>query len=172
MDDIKGLKSGRIVPTTHLATYETRDNYGYGNVVDRSQVVENDPLSVTYNMVNGIIVAYLDSLANIVVQYSSEVAKELFVKNVSYLSVYSEVHDKVAPYIEGYKTPKQACAEIVKQVKIDEHTTSDDIDVQIRTLSKTICPMFEFPAINDLVLMVKQKLRELHPDSKALKSKG
>ena len=172
MDDIKGLKKGRIVPTTHLATYETRDNYGYGNVVDRSQVVENDPLSVTYNMVNGIIAAYLDSLANIVVQYSSEVAKELFVKNVSYLSVYSEVHDKVAPYIEGYKTPKQACAEIVKQVKIDEHTTSDDIDVQIRTLSKTICPMFEFPAIDDLILMVKQKLRELHPDSKALKSKG
>ena len=109
MDDIKGLKSGRIVPTTHLATYETRDNYGYGNVVDRSQVVENDPLSVTYNMVNGIIVAYLDSLANIVVQYSSEVAKELFVKNVSYLSVYSEVHDKVGIDISQHGTNEDQC---------------------------------------------------------------
>ena len=62
MDDIKGLKRGRIVPTTHLQMYETRDNYGYGNVVDRSQVVENDSLSVTYNMIDGIIRAYMDSL--------------------------------------------------------------------------------------------------------------
>ena len=48
MDDIKGLKAGKIVPTTHLANYETKN--GYGNVVDRIQRIENDSLNVTYNI--------------------------------------------------------------------------------------------------------------------------
>ena len=48
MDDINGLKKGRIVPTTHLQEYVTKN--GYGNIVDRNQVIENDSLEVTYNM--------------------------------------------------------------------------------------------------------------------------
>ena len=63
IDDINGLKNDKIVPTTHLQDYVTKN--GYGNVVDRSQVVENDSLDVTYNMINKVVEAYIDSLTNI-----------------------------------------------------------------------------------------------------------
>ncbi len=169
MDDIKGLKRGRIVPTTHLQMYETRDNYGYGNVVDRSQVVENDSLSVTYNMIDGIIRAYMDSLANIIVEYSSETAKELFINNIGYLSASSDLHEKVAPYIDGYKTPKQACAEIAKQVIISENTKTKEVNAQISALATKVCP--KFAGYDDLADMVREKLRESNPDSKAFKRK-
>ena len=50
MDDINGLKKGTIVPTTHLQEYVTKN--GYGNIVDRNQVVENDSLYTTYAMID------------------------------------------------------------------------------------------------------------------------
>ena len=63
MDDINKLKTGTIVPTTHLQNYVTKN--GYGNVVDRNQVIENDSLEVTYSMIDKVIDAYLESIANI-----------------------------------------------------------------------------------------------------------
>ena len=63
-DDIENLKKGTIVPTTHLQEYVTKN--GYGQIVDRNQVVENDPLSVTYNMIDKVGAAFEDSLSNIV----------------------------------------------------------------------------------------------------------
>ncbi|MBQ2987985.1 MAG: ankyrin repeat domain-containing protein [Clostridia bacterium] len=74
MDDIKGLKTGKIVPTTHLQEYVTKN--GYGNVVDRNQVIENDSLDVTYNMINKVIEAYVDSLANIIIVQCKDLSKE------------------------------------------------------------------------------------------------
>ena len=73
MDDIKGLKKGTIVPTTHLQGYVTKN--GYGNIVDRNQIVENDSLLVTYKMIDSVFDAYMDSLANIIVEYSPEIIK-------------------------------------------------------------------------------------------------
>lgn len=64
MDDIKGLKTGKIVPTTHLQEYVTKN--GYGNIVDRNQVIENDSLDVTYNMIDKVIDAYEESIGNII----------------------------------------------------------------------------------------------------------
>lgn len=63
LNDIVGLKNGTIVPTTHLQEYVTKN--GYGNIVDRNQVVENDSLDVTYNMINQVAKAYIESLDNI-----------------------------------------------------------------------------------------------------------
>ena len=45
LEDIKNLENGTIVPTTHLQGYVTKN--GYGSIVDRSQIVENDSLTVT-----------------------------------------------------------------------------------------------------------------------------
>ncbi len=78
MDDIKGLKTGKIVPTTHLQEYVTKN--GYGNVVDRNQVIENDSLDVTYNMINKVIEAYTDSLANIMIVQCKDLSKEEILK--------------------------------------------------------------------------------------------
>ncbi len=168
MDDIKGLKKSKIVPTTHLQDYVTKN--GYGNVVDRSQVVEDDSLDVTYAMINKVIRAYVCSLANIIVEYSPEPVKKLFVENAGFLGLSSEIHEKVAPHIEGYKTPQQACIEIAKQVKIYSETTYKDLSLQIDELGKTICPMFiiDEQSKYDLRYMVRQELKKTHPDSKAL----
>ena len=170
MDDIKGLKAGKIVPTTHLANYETKN--GYGNVVDRSQRIENDSLNVTYEMIDGVITAYMDSLANVIVEHSPESVKKLFVENVNFISMSSEIHEKVAPHINGYKTPQQASVEIAKQVKMDDQTTSADVDAQINKLGKTICPMFMSGEVlnSSLKNMVRAELKKAHPDAKALKS--
>lgn len=169
MDDIKGLKSGTIVPTTHLQEYVTKN--GYGTIVDRNQIVENDSLDVTYKMINEVIVAYMDSLANIIVQYSPEPVKKLFVDNVSFLSMSTDIHEKVAPHIDGYKTPQQASVEIAKQVVIIPQTTSIDLDKQINELGNKICPMFmsRGQLNSDLKYMVRAELKKSHPDSKALK---
>lgn len=167
MDDLKALKNGIIVPTTHLQGYVKTN--AYGSIVDRNQITVNDSLDVTYNMINDVILAYIDSLANIIVEHSSESVKKLFIENINFLSMSSEIHEKVAPYIDGYKTPKQASIEIAKQVKIDAHTRSKEINVQINTLGRTICPLFmsneDFNSLRD---MVREELKKMHPDSTAL----
>ena len=74
MDDIKGLKKGKIVPTTHLQEYVTKN--GYGNIVDRNQVIENDSLDVTYNMIDQVVNAYEESAANIIAIQCEDLTKE------------------------------------------------------------------------------------------------
>ena len=74
LDDIKGLKAGKIVPTTHLQEYVTKN--GYGNIVDRNQVVENDSLDVTYAMIDKVMSAYEESFANIAVVQCEPLTKE------------------------------------------------------------------------------------------------
>lgn len=74
MDDIKGLKKGKIVPTTHLQEYVTKN--GYGNIVDRNQVIENDSLDVTYNMIDQVVNAYEESAANIIAVQCEDLTKE------------------------------------------------------------------------------------------------
>lgn len=168
MDDIKGLKEGTIVPTTHLQEYVTKN--GYGNIVDRSQVVEDDSLDVTYAMINKVIGAYVHSLANIIIKYSLEPIKKLFVENAGFLDLSSEIHGKIAPHIDGYLTPQQACVEIAKQVELYSETTYKDLNLQIDKLAKTVCPMFIINEQSklDLRYMVRQELKKTHPDSKAL----
>ena len=74
MDDIKALKKSKIVPTTHLQEYVTKN--GYGNIVDRNQVIENDSLDVTYNMIDKVMDAYAESIANVIVVQCSHLSKE------------------------------------------------------------------------------------------------
>ena len=74
MDDINRLKKGTIVPTTHLQEYVTKN--GYGNIVDRNQVLENDSLDVTYNMIDKVANAYEESLANIIIVQCKDLIKE------------------------------------------------------------------------------------------------
>lgn len=74
MDDINGLKKGTIVPTTHLQEYVTKN--GYGNIVDRNQLIENDSLTVTYNMIDKVIAAYEESIANIIPVQCKDLTKE------------------------------------------------------------------------------------------------
>lgn len=84
MDDIKGLKRGTIVPTTHLQGYVTKN--GYGNIVDRNQVVENDSLDVTYNMIDKVFTAYVESATNIVFAQCKDLSKkEIFKKAIEAL---------------------------------------------------------------------------------------
>lgn len=78
MDDIKGLKKGTIVPTTHLQEYVTKN--GYGNIVDRNQVVENDSLVVTYNMIDKVLEAYAESVTNIIVVQCKDLSKKEILK--------------------------------------------------------------------------------------------
>ncbi len=169
MDDIKGLKNGTIVPTTHLQEYVTRN--GYGNIVDRNQVVENDSLDVTYAMINDVVNAYMDSLANIIVAHSPELIKKLFMENLGVLYMDSEVSEKVAGHIEGYLTPKQAFVEIAKQVKVDEQSTKDSINAQINEIAKKICPYYTTGGAlwDKFRERTRDELRKTHPDSKALK---
>jgi len=136
MDDIKGLEKGTIVPTTHLQEYVTKN--GYGNIVDRSQIVENDSLNVTYNMINNVFQAYMDSLANIIVEHSSEPAIKLFLENIGKLTWGSPAFDKVSGHISGYRTPNDACVEIAKQVIISDQATLENINTrQYRSCRKT-----------------------------------
>lgn len=78
MDDIKGLKKANIVPTTHLQEYVTKN--GYGTIVDRNQVVENDSLAVTYNMIDKVIDAYAESIANVAMVQCNDLPKEEVLK--------------------------------------------------------------------------------------------
>ncbi len=74
LDDINGLKKGTIVPTTHLQDYVTKN--GYGQIVDRTQTVENDSLNVTYNMIDEVWNAYSGSLNNIRKVQCKDLSKE------------------------------------------------------------------------------------------------
>lgn len=176
MDDIKSLKKGHIVPTTHLQEYVTKN--GYGNVVDRSQIIENDSLNVTYEMINQVFDAYMDSLANIIVEYSPEPIKKLFVENIGSLGLDSEAWAKVAGhidgYIDGYRTPDDSCAEIVKQVKIDDLYTLEYINAQIDEVAETVCPFYmaDGELRYDLRSKVHGELRKLHPTCDALKERN
>lgn len=171
MDDIKTLKKGTIVPTTHLQDYVTKN--GYGNIVDRSQIVENDSLFVTYLMIDDVFEAYMDSLFNIIRAYSPEPVKRLFLENVLYLSMKSEIHQKIKSYFINYKTPQQACDEIANNIKIDATTTKPGIEAQINALGKIICPMFMSgeKIKSDLDSMIWKKLRTMYPGAAALKIK-
>ncbi|MBQ7119185.1 MAG: hypothetical protein IJO09_03135 [Oscillospiraceae bacterium] len=170
MDDIKGLKRGTIVPTTHLQEYVTKN--GYGNIVGRNQIVENDSLYTTYNMIDKVFEAYMESLANIIVEHSPESTKKLFMEYVKEIPTYSEIHEKVAAHIDGYKTPQQASEEIAKQVKVDELTTRQNINAQINELAKTICPIYMSgeTLVDTLSAKVIGELKKLHPNSEALKA--
>ena len=173
MDDIKGLRASKMVPTTHLQEYVTKN--GYGNIVDRNQVVENDSLGITYAMMDEVFFAYMDSLANIIVEYSPESIKKLLKDNMDSLNLSSEVWGKVAGHFDGYRTPDDSCAEIAKQVKISEQTTLENINAQIDELAKTICPfcMTDDGALwSNLRNKVHSELRKLHPNSEALKVKS
>lgn len=123
-------------------------------------------------MIDGVITAYMDSLANIIVEYSPKPVKKLFVENVKFMSMSSTTHEKVAPYINGYKTPQQVSVEIAKQIKMDDQTTSAEVNTQIDTLGKTICPMFMLDGVLHFSLrsMVCTELRKSHPDAKAFKT--
>ena len=140
--DINNLEKGTIVPTTHLQEYVTKN--GYGNVVDRNQIIENDSLTVTYNMIFDVKQAYLDSLANIIVEYSSETAKELFMEHLGELAWGSPVYEKVAGHIDGYLTPNDSCVEIAKQVKVSDQTTLENINAQIDELAKIILSRYGY----------------------------
>lgn len=137
--DINNLENGTIVPTTHLQEYVTKN--GYGDIVDRNQIVENDSLDETYAMISPVKKAYMDSLANIIVEHSSETAKKLFMEHLGELCSDSPVFEKVAGHIDGYRTPKDSCAEIAKQVKVSEQSTLENIDAQIVELAKNNLPI-------------------------------
>lgn len=172
MDDIKGLKNGTIVPTTYLANYETIN--GYGTVTNRSQIVEKNTLDITYKMIDGVFEAYMDSLANIIVAYSQETVKNLFMENILLLPIDSKVHEKAAESIDGYKTPLQAITEIANAVKIDKATIYGEIYDQIHALGNTICPMFMDGELllKDIDRKVWAELRKMYPTHKALKLNG
>ncbi|MBQ8860427.1 MAG: ankyrin repeat domain-containing protein [Ruminococcus sp.] len=78
LEDIKGLEDGSIVPTTHLQDYVTKN--GYLEIVDRSQVVENDSLDVTYNMIDKVLEAYVKSFNNIAKMQCEYLSQEEFLK--------------------------------------------------------------------------------------------
>lgn len=170
MDDIYAMKKAPMVPTTHLQDYVTKN--AYGNIIDRNQIIEDDSLDDTYKMIYKIFVAYMDSLANIIVKYSPEPVKKLFISHSGELYEYSDIHDKVAAYIDGYKTPEQVSIEIASKVKVDDRTTSEDIDAQIKKLVETICPSYmsgNTEIKNSLIYMAKYELIDAHPDCKAIK---
>lgn len=170
--DINNLENGTIVPTTHLQEYVTKN--GYGNIVDRNQIVENDSLNVTYNMIFDVKQAYLDSLANIIVEYSSETAKKLFMEHLGELAWGSPVYEKVAGHIDGYRTPDDSCTEIAKQVKVSDQTTLENINAQIDELAKTICPFYTTNGglWDKLRETVHAELRKSNPENEALKPKS
>ena len=170
--DINNLENGTIVPTTHLQEYVTKN--GYGNIVDRNQIVENDSLNVTYNMIFDVKQAYLDSLANIIVEYSSETAKKLFMEHLGELAWGSPVYEKVAGHIDGYRTPDDSCTEIAKQVRVSDQTTLENINAQIDELAKTICPFYTTNGRlwDKLRETVHAELRKSNPENEALKPKS
>lgn len=171
--DINNLENGTIVPTTYLQEYVKKNRYG--NIVDRNQIVENDSLNVTYNMIFYVKQAYLDSLANIIVEYSSETAKKLFMEHLGELAWGSPVYEKVAGHIDGYRTPDDSCTEIAKQVKVSDQTTLENINAQIDELAvNTICPFYTTNGRtwDKLRETVHVELRKSNPENEALKPKS
>lgn len=168
--DIKNLEKAPMVPTTHLQEYVTEN--GYGIVVDRNQIVENDSLTVTHNMINNVFQAYMDSLANIIIEYSPETAKKLFIENLGNLIWGSPVFEKVSGHIDGYLTPNDSCVKIAEQVKVSDQLTREDINAQIDNLAKTICPFYTTNGKlwDKLRGTVHAELKKLHPDSEVLKA--
>ncbi|MBR2377218.1 MAG: hypothetical protein IKA85_05515 [Clostridia bacterium] len=167
--DIKNLKNGTIVPTTHLQEYVTTN--GIGNIVDRNQIVENDSLNVTYNMIDNVFQAYMDSLANIIIEHSPKIAKKLFMENLGEIAWGSPIFKKVSGHIDGYLTPKDGCVKIAMQVKVSDQTTLENINTQIDELAKTICPFYTTNGRlwDKLRETVHDKLRELNPENEALR---
>lgn len=172
LEDIKNLENGTIVPTTHLQEYVTRN--GYGNIVDRNQIVENDSLTVTHNMINRVFQAYMDSLANIIVEHSPEAAKKLFMENLGEITWGSPVFEKVSGHIDGYLTPNDSCVQIAKQVKVSDLSTLENINAQIDELAKTICPFYTTNGRlwDKLRETVHAELRKSNPENEALKPKS
>lgn len=170
--DIKNLEKGTIVPTTHLQEYVTKN--GYGNIVDRNQIVENDSLTVTYNMINRVFQAYMDSLANIIVEHSPEAAKKLFMENLGEITWGSTVFEKVSGHIDGYLTPNDSCVKIAKQVKVSDQSTLENINAQIDELAKSICPFYTTNGRlwDKLRETVHAELRKSNPENEALKPKS
>lgn len=173
LEDIKNLVYGTIVPTTHLQKYVTKN--GYGNIVDRNQIVENDSLADTFIMINRVFLAYMDSLANIIVEHSAEAAKKLFMENLEDLTDLaweSPVFEKVSGHIDGYLTPNDSCVKIAKQVKVSDQSTLENINTQIDELAKTICPFYTTHGRlwDRFRETVHAELRKANPDNKALKS--
>lgn len=172
--DIMNLGNGTIVPTTHLQEYVTKN--GYGNIVGRNQIVENDSLVYTSNMIYHLKQAYMDSLANIIVEYSSETAKKIFMEHVREVVPWgSPVYEKVAGHIDGYRTPNDSRAEITRRVNVSDQSTLEDIDAQIDKLAKTICPLFTRNGELDPPIFrseVHAELRKLYPSNEALKPKS
>ena len=74
MDDLDGLEHGAFVPTTHLQEYVTKN--GYGSIVDRNQIVENDSEFVTDRMIYRVIDVYAESLSNIIAVECENLSKE------------------------------------------------------------------------------------------------
>ena len=169
--DIKNLENGTIVPTTHLQEYVTKN--GYGNIVDRNQIVENDSLTVTHDMIDRVFQAYMDSLANIIVEHSPEAVKKLFMENLVEITWGSPVFEKVSGHIDGYLTPNDSCVQIAKQVKVCDQSTLQYINAQIEELAKTICPFY----IKNGKLWYKiggavhDELRKSNPGNEALNPK-
>ena len=170
--DIKNLEKGTIVPTTHLQEYVTKN--GYGNIVDRNQIVENDSLTVTHNMINRVFQAYMDSLANIIVEHSPEAATKLFMENLGEITWGSPVFEKVSGHIDGYLTPNDSCVKIAKQVKVSDQSTLENINAQIDELAKTICPFYTTNGRlwDKLRETVHAELRKSNPENEALKPKS
>ena len=170
--DIKNLENGTIVPTTHLQEYVTKN--GYGNIVDRNQIIENDSLTVTHNMINSVFQAYMDSLANIIVELSPEAAKKLFMENLGEITWGSPVFEKVSGHIDGYLTPNDSCIKIAKQVKVSDQSTLENINAQIDELAKTICPFYTTNGRlwDKLRETVHAELRKTNPENEALKPKS
>ncbi len=168
-EDIKNLYKGTIVPTTHLQEYVTRN--GYGVIVDRNQILENDSLLTTYSMINNVLKAYMDSLANIIIEHSCEAAKKVFVGNLLDLPFDSPIFEKVLGHIDGYLTPSDSCAKIAAQVNIGEQSSLIDINLQIDGLAKKICPFYVrdgrlWQEARDKVF---DELRKTNPGNNALK---
>ncbi len=95
MDDIEGLKEGNIVATTHLQDYVTKD--GYGNIVDRSQILEEESLEVTYDMIDEVATAYCESLANIIVVQCKDLTKEEILEKA-----FETLQNGYSPFALGY----------------------------------------------------------------------
>lgn len=99
IDDIKGLEKGAIVPTTHLADYVAKN--GYGNVVDRNQVVENDPLKFTYHLIDEVIEAFRESINNIIIEQCKDLS-EGEISEKAYETLKNDYPDFALYYFSEY----------------------------------------------------------------------
>lgn len=138
MDDINGLKKGTIVPTTHLQSYVTKN--GYGNIVDRTQTVENDSLDVTFNMIDGVVEAYAETLANIIIVQCKDLSEEEIFEKAYYtllngyfnfaLCYFNEYIKKNTESPVGYLGKAVSVSEEEEQLKYIraamQHSASDD----------------------------------------------